>query len=317
MKKRIIIIASLVLVVTLIAVSVVIYNNNKKIEQELKDAQELYLIYLNGKGLLGNKNKFQLYNEDGKLIKEQTFKGNNLNYEYINNNLIYFSGLGGLYEFNIDNLNLKKLSSKNINIVKYYNDEIYYYNDANYQICHNNNCINVDMKVGDFVVKDDYLYVLGQKLKIYKNNELIEEFDYSDKKIIMQIYNLSDKLLIINEYKILEIDGTEIKELTSINEEEEIIYYKDENDNNYIFDIVNQKLMSVDLKENNEYDVKEKIDITNITHPYYDFTTNTNIYYTLDVINTLTITDLDRNIIQEFELKKSDKDIIYSIYKIR
>ena len=317
MKKRIIIIVSLILVIALITLCIISFYNNKRIEQELNDAQELYLVYLNGKGLFGNQNKFQLYNENGKLIKEETFKGNNLSYEYVNNTLIHFAGLGGLYEFNIDTLSLQKLSNKNINIVKFYDDEMYYYDNENYQICYNDNCIDVDMIVGDFVIKDNYLYVLGQKLKIYENNELIEEFDYSDEKIITKIYNLNNKLLIINEYKILEIDGTTIKELTNINEEEELIYYQDENDANYIFDFGNQELMFVDLKENNEYDVKEKIDITNITQANYDFTINSKIYYTLDLINTLTISDLDRNVIKAFEIKKADDDTIYSVYKIR
>lgn len=317
MKKRIIIIVSIVLVITLIAVSLVISNNNKKIEQELNNAQELYLVYLNGKGLFGNKNKFQLYNENGKLIKEETFKGKNLSYECINNNLIHFGGLGGLYEFNIDNLSLKKISNKNINLVKFYNDEMYYYDNEDYQICHNDNCIDVDMAVGDFIIKDDYLYVLGQKLKIYKNNELIEEFDYSDKKIITKIYNLNNKLLIINEYKILEIKENKVKELTNTNEVDELFYYQDENDDNYIFDVKNQELMFVDLKENNEYDIKEKIDITNINQPYYDLTTNTNIYYTLDIINNLTIMDSNENVIKQFELKKKDNDTIYGIYKLK
>ena len=68
MKKRVIIIVSVILVITLIIVGLVIYNNNK-IKQELNEAQELYLVYLSGPGFLGNKNKFQFYNENGKLIK--------------------------------------------------------------------------------------------------------------------------------------------------------------------------------------------------------------------------------------------------------
>ena len=57
MKKRVIIIVSVILVITLIIVGLVIYNNNK-IERELNEAKELYLVYLSGPGFLGNKINF-------------------------------------------------------------------------------------------------------------------------------------------------------------------------------------------------------------------------------------------------------------------
>ena len=316
MKKRVIIIVSVILVITLIIVGLVIYNNNK-IEQELNEAQELYLVYLCGPGFLGNKNKFQFYNENGKLIKEEKISGDSINFEYINDNIIYFGGPGGLYEFNVNDLNIQRISKDKVSIVKFYNGEMYYYASNKNTICHGDSCLEVDMLVGDFVVNDDYLYVLGSELKIYQNDELIEEYDYSDERIITKIYNLNGKMLIINEFDILSINGTEVTTLDNIHEEETLLYYQDENGDNYIFDIDNQILMSVDLKDDYSYEVKEELDITNLIQSSYDFINNVETFYGLDTNNNVMIMDSDNNTIKQFELNMKSNDLVYGVYRVK
>lgn len=316
MKKRVIIIVSVILVITLIIVGLVIYNNNK-IEQELNEAQELYLVYLSGPGFLGNKNKFQFYNENGELIKEEKISGDSINFEYINDNIIYFGGPGGLYEFNVNDLNLQRISKDKISIVKFYNDEMYYYASNKNTICYGDSCLEADMLVGDFVVNDDYLYVLGSKLKIYQNDELIEEYDYSDERIITKIYNLNGKMLIINEFDILSINGTEVTMLDNIHDEETLLYYQDENGDNYIFDIDNQILMSVDLKDDYSYEVKEELDITNLIQSSYDFINNVETFYGLDTNNNVMIMDSDNNTIKQFELNMKSNDLVYGVYRVK
>ena len=198
MKKRVIIIVSVILVITLIIVGLVIYNNNK-IKQELNEAQELYLVYLSGPGFLGNKNKFQFY----------------------------------------------------------------------------------------------------------------------DERIITKIYNLNGKMLIINEFDILSINGTEVTMLDNIHDEETLLYYQDENGDNYIFDIDNQILMSVDLKDDYSYEVKEELDITNLIQSSYDFINNVETFYGLDTNNNVMIMDSDNNTIKQFKLNMKSNDLVYGIYRVK
>ena len=198
MKKRVIIIVSVILVILLISIGLVIYNNNK-IEQELNEAQELYLVYLSGPGFLGNKNKFQFY----------------------------------------------------------------------------------------------------------------------DERIITKIYNLNGKMLIINEFDILSINGTEVTMLDNIHDEETLLYYQDENGDNYTFDIDNQILMSVDLKDDYSYEVKEELDITNLIQSSYDFINSVETFYGLDTNNNVMIMDSDNNTIKQFELNMKSNDLVYGIYRVK
>ena len=194
---------------------------------------------------------------------------------------------------------------------------MYYYASDKNTICHGDICLEADMLVGDFVVNDDYLYVLGSKLKIYQNDELIEEYDYSDERIITKIYNLNGKMLIINEFDILSINGTEVTMLDNIHDEETLLYYQDENGDNYIFDIDNQILMSVDLKDDYSYEVKEELDITNLIQSSYDFINNVETFYGLDTNNNVMIMDSDNNTIKQFELNMKSNDLVYGVYRVK
>ena len=158
----------------------------------------------------------------------------------------------------------------------------------------------------------------GKEYKnIYQNDELIEEYDYSDERIITKIYNLNGKMLIINEFDILSINGTEVTMLDNIHDEETLLYYQDENGDNYIFDIDNQILMSVDLKDDYSYEVKEELDITNLIQSSYDFINNVETFYGLDTNNNVMIMDSDNNTIKQFELNMKSNDLVYGVYSVK
>ena len=316
MKKIIILIACLIVIIVLIAIGVNI-SKNKQAEEKLSTAKELYLVYLTSSGFFKDKNVFQLYNENGELVKETKLAGNQLNASYVNKDTIYFGGFGGLYEYNKDTLNIEKSADDNISIIKFYDNEIYYYVQNEEKICHGDECINVDMYVGDFVLKDDYLYVLGNKLKIYQNNELVEEYDYDDESLIIKMFNLNDSLLIINEFNILKINGKEVKKLKNIKTDEIYLYYEDENQDNYIFDIDDQILMYVDLKDDNTYNIIEKVDITRIYQDSYDFTTNQDTYFIINGYNKLILTDTAGKTLKEINLDVNSRDAIYGAYRLK
>ena len=124
-------------------------------------------------------------------------------------------------------------------------------------------------------------------------------------------------MLIINEFDILSINGTEVTMLVNIHDEETLLYYQDENGDNYIFDIDNQILMSVDLKDDYSYEVKEELDITNLIQSSYDFINNVETFYGLDTNNNVMIMDSDNNTIKQFELNMKSNDLVYGVYRVK
>lgn len=124
-------------------------------------------------------------------------------------------------------------------------------------------------------------------------------------------------MLIINEFDILSINGTEVTMLDNIHDEETLLYYQDENGDNYIFDIDNQILMSVDLKDDYSYEVKEELDITNLIQSSYDFINNVETFYGLDTNNNVMIMDSDNNTIKQFKLNMKSNDLVYGIYRVK
>ena len=124
-------------------------------------------------------------------------------------------------------------------------------------------------------------------------------------------------MLIINEFDILSINGTKVTMLDNIHDEETLLYYQDENGDNYIFDIDNQILMSVDLKDDYSYEVKEELDITNLIQSSYDFINNVETFYGLDTNNNVMIIDSDNNTIKQFELNMKSNDLVYGIYRVK
>ena len=124
-------------------------------------------------------------------------------------------------------------------------------------------------------------------------------------------------MLIINEFDILSINGTEVTMLDNIHDEETLLYYQDENGDNYIFDIDNQILMSVDLKDDYSYEINEELDITNLIQSSYDFINNVETFYGLDTNNNVMIMDSDNNTIKQFELNMKSNDLVYGIYRVK
>ena len=115
----------------------------------------------------------------------------------------------------------------------------------------------------------------------------------------------------------MSINGTEVTTLDNIHEEETLLYYQVENDDNYIFDIDNQILMSVDLKDDYSYEINEELDITNLIQSSYDFINNVETFYGLDTNNNVMIMDSDNNTIKQFELNMKSNDLVYGIYRVK
>ena len=176
-------------------------------------------------------------------------------------------------------------------------------------VIYNNNKIERELNEA----KELYLvYLSGSGFLGNKN-----KFQFYDERIITKIYNLNGKMLIINEFDILSINGTEVTMLDNIHDEETLLYYQDENGDNYIFDIDNQILMSVDLKDDYSYEVKEELDITNLIQSSYDFINNVETFYGLDTNNNVMIMDSDNNTIKQFELNMKSNDLVYGIYRVK
>lgn len=176
MKKMI---TASICIITLCIFVYTIKELNKN--QEIEVTPRVFLIQYS-KPDLCTKNTLAFLNEKSEVINEKKFnKCGDISYNYTNGDLVYSMGPGGLIESDMSKLSSTKLLDDDINIVKSYEDGIYYYNnlgivkDDNYytKICNNKKCINHFTPVEDFEVKNNKIYVLYEnELYIYDNWKL-------------------------------------------------------------------------------------------------------------------------------------------------
>lgn len=162
---KVIVVLFVILVLFIIGVFI-----NKRNEYIIDENDRVYLVQISN--IMDGKiaNKFHYYNGKGQLIKTEEFldKGD-VSYNSVYENKIFSYGPGGLYETDVSNFLTKKLFNEDINIVHFFENEIYYYvnigfgenNKYNGKICNKKYCLNVDTIVFDFFIDNNYTYILG------------------------------------------------------------------------------------------------------------------------------------------------------------
>ena len=313
----------LFLLILIVVLGIYFYSN----EDRSFNYKELYLIQTSTIDLKNTVNKFQYYNEQGKIIKEETFKDKgDVSYHTIYGKYIYFYGPGGLYQTDSETYETKKLSNKDINIVHFFDDKMFYYENIGYKengyeskICNNDKCIDLDFAVVDFAIDNEYYYVLGwESLHIYKNDEKIKEIDVSDLKIYQKILTIDHKYFLFTDEQIYEIKNEEVN---NINDNELIkdinfAFYKKSSNERFIFDKVYSKIMVIkldhdDLKKIKEYELQKS------SWDSYSFPDQQPVTYFIDYDNSmLVIKTLDENISKvKLNLKKNES--VFMVYKLK
>lgn len=315
-----------ILIIVLICIMVFILNNLNNQKSINKDT--IYLLQTSSESLFKTSNKFKYYNKNGELIKEETFNDTgDVSYKTTINNKIYSFGPGGLYETDPNKLTTKKISKKDINIVKYYDEKLYYYVNGGYknssydsQICNNENCIKNNFPITDFIINKEYTYILGlNELAIYKDKELIKFIDLTEFKPYQKFLEINNRIFIINNNEIKEIIDTTINNYSSNNYIKAINFeiYKNKLDETLIFDRTTNKLNVIELNNNsltisNSYNTNKGYRIT------YSLKTEEIIQYNFDYNSKkITFKKLNKEVIDEFKIKISKNESVYMAYKIK
>lgn len=323
----------LLIVFFIIVLGIYFWSRNREESADYSaDYTELYLIQTSSQNLKNTTNKFQYYNEQGKIVKEETFKDNgDISYNAVYGKYVYSYGPGGLYQTDTEKYKTKKLSDKDINIVHFFQDTMFYYENIGFKnnkyeskICNNNQCIDIDFAVVDFVVNKEYYYVLGlESFYIYKNDEKIQKIDVSNSKLFQRILTIDHRFFLFTEEQIYEIKDETIEIINENNIIQDInfVFYDKTNHEKFIFDRVNKKIITISLgkeglKQIEEYKWKE-YEQNKICRVSYSFMEQQPIFYSIDYNNRmLVMEDLNGKILKiKMNLKKSEP--VFMIYKIK
>ena len=221
-KRSLVYILVFILIIIILVPIILMYINtryNEKIDMEMYN--QIYLLQTsNISNREGVENKFQYYDQYGNLIKEEKFKDKgDISYNCYDSNHIYSFGPGGLYKTDCNNMKTTKISEEDINIVKFYNGEMYYFVNNGFlnkayssTLCTPNDRIELDFFLLDFVKHNGKYYILGlDSLYIYdENGDITKKIDISSLKFYQKILEIDNRIFLINESSFYEIKNDEI-----------------------------------------------------------------------------------------------------------
>ena len=288
-----------------------------------------YLYFFQVSSVDSNKviNKFLYYNSQGVLIKEDKFIDNgDVSYSSINDKYIYSYGPGGLYQTNSQNLETKKISNKDINLIHFFNDKMFYYENLGYnnekyegKICDDVTCLTIDFPVVDFAIDNSYYYVLGLDfLNIYKDQIRVKKIDLSTLNIFQKILKIDNHFFLLNNESIFEIYHESILEKfqnKNIIDTNFAIYDKSSNEK-YIFDRLSNNVSIIKL---NDDQITIKNIFTNKSNGWisYSFRSYEPILYTVDYkTKSINIGLINQNYVIKFDIDLDEYESIFMIYEL-
>lgn len=319
MKKKKIIIFCIIftLLISLYLINYYMNNNSMYMNND-----SIYMLQVSGRNYNNVVNKFQYYNEDGKLLKTEQFSDiGDISYNTIYKNKIYSFGPGGLYETDSKNMKSIKLNDKDINIVKFYNEKMYFYVNGGYkedyydsQICSDKNCVQTNLAVVDFVVSDEYLYVLGlNSLSIFKKDSLIKKIDLSENIPYQKILELDNRFFVVNDNKILEIVKEDLLYIVDND------FIKDRNFinyNNIVADRISKNITIMSIK-NNLLSKDKDYTYLNNARITYSLNEEEMLMYKYTINNNVELFSLDGSTLVKFKPNILDNDSVFMVYKIK
>lgn len=313
--------------VIIIIVSLILLYINTRLDEKVYDNQ-VYLLQTSAMNAKNTVNKFQYYDVNGNLIKEESFKDKgDISYNCHNSNYIYSFGPGGLYETNSETMKTEKISDEDINIVKFYNNQMYYFINKGFtkdayssKICTKDKCIEVDFFIVDFVIYDGKYYILGlDSLYIYDDNEQLKKINTSDFNVYQKILEIDNRIFLVNEASFYEIKNDEIILFSNNGIIKDLNFktYKNLDNIQFIFDADLKKILKIELIEDfisltNNLDINKNLNVS------YDFNLDKVIGYNVDYkTNRVIISELDNNVISEFSINISKNESVFKVYKLK
>ncbi len=326
-KKGLVFILIIIIVVPIIVVCINT-RYNEKIDMEMYN--QIYLLQTssisNSKEI---ENKFQYYDQYGKLIKEEKFKDKgDISYNCYDSNYIYSFGPGGLYKTDCNAMETQKISEEDVNIVKFYNEEMYYFVNNGFldevyssTICTPDSRIELDFFLLDFVKYDGKYYILGlDSLYICDGmGVVLKKIDISDFKFYQKILEIDSRIFLVNESSFYEIKDDKIVYF-STNDIIKDLNLKQHNNSesiNFIVDDDLKKILKIELLEDS-ISISNFLDITSNFKTTYDFNLKNLIQYNVDYNSKkITINELKNNIISEFNINISKNESVFKVYKLK
>lgn len=301
---------------------------NKKKEYIIDEDDRVYLVQIsnimNGKTI----NKFHYYNGKGKLVKTEEFSDRgDVSYNSVYENKIFSYGPGGLYETDVSNFLTKKLFNEDINIVHFFENEMYYYvnigfgedNKYNGKICNKNNCLDVDTMVLDFFIKNNYTYILGLDcIYIYDGEKLLKQVDLAQNKPFQNLLRIGDRGFIVYQNQIMELKNSEIENFSENNILKDINFelYPNNNKNSVmLFDRNRNSIFTLSIE--NEIFKEESIEkIIQNWRVSYSFKNFEIMYYIVDYNNKEIIINNNNDSIK-LKIQLSKNDSVFKVYEIK
>lgn len=313
----------------LVPIIVVCINTryNKKIDIKMYD--QIYLIQTSNISSKEVENKFQYYDQYGNLIKEEKFKDKgDISYNCYNSNYIYSFGPGGLYETDYNTMETHKISEEDVNIVKFYNEEMYYFINNGFLegtyssiICTPDTRIKLDFFLLDFVKYNKKYYILGlDSLYIYDDKGVaLKKINISDFKFYQKIIEIDNRIFLVNETSFYEVKNDEIAYFSDngIIKDLNVEQYNNSDNVNLVIDNDLNRILKIELLENH-ISISKFLDITSNFKTTYDFNSKKLIQYNVDYNNKkITINELKNNSISEFNIKISKNESVFKVYKLK
>lgn len=206
--------------ITIFIIIIVITNKClKHKERSINKDNATYFLQVSSGSKFGTSNKFIFTDTKGNKIKENKFidKGD-VSYTTYKDNDIYTFGPGGLYKTNVKTMDTTKISNENVNIIKFYNDEIYYFVNLGFdkdkyvsKICTKSKCQKFTFFISDFEIYGDYYYILSlDDFYIYQGEKLISKINKSSLSCYSEILRINDRFFLLNKDNFYEVKNDKL-----------------------------------------------------------------------------------------------------------
>ena len=218
----------------------------------------------------------------------------------------------------------KKISDEDVNILKFYDNNMYYYVNNGYdsngyagKIYGENKVLQLNFFVVDFAVINNDYYILGfDSLYIFnKNNEFVKNIDLTNLKVYQKILEIDNRAFLLNKNSFYEIKNKDIElfDDNNIIRDLNFEYYN----NKYIFDNDTNNIYSISLKDR-EILLEEITNLSPDVRIFHDFVSDNKMQININYDNKcLKIYDLDKSLISKFNLKISKDEAIFNIYRLK
>lgn len=326
MKKSIyVIILGVIFTALIVVTSIYLFNSRKN--KHLIKGNASYFLQASSGSKFRTYNRFFFTDSKGNKIKENYFidKGD-VSYTTYKDNDIYSFGPGGLYKTNIKTMDTTKLSNENVNIVKFYNNELYYYVNSGFdkgkyrsKICTKSKCQKFTFSISDFEIYGDYYYILSlDDFYIYQKEKLISKINKSTLSCYSKILRINDRFFLLNKDNFYEVKNDKLIKSGNNGLIKDLNFKAYTSDNKtFVYDWSINKMFEVKLDK--EISIGENlISIKAKGYKTYSFKKNDIIFFTMDYKkNKIIVKDKDDNDLAILMGTLNKDESIFNVYEIK